>query len=273
MGGRFNVFNINITDTTLGNVKISPSALVANAALLYQLSRHHSVYTSMSSGYRAPNVDDMGTLGIVDFRYEVPASNLEPEKSTHTEIGYKFSSSKLKGSISLYQMLLKNIITRVKVDGQSINGYQVYQKENSEKAKLKGIEAECNWQIINSLNIYGGISYTHGENITKNEPLRRVPPFNGRVMSTYRKNNFVASAELHFASKQDRLAQGDKDDNRIPKGGTPGWELINIYTGYKLSGLQLNMGLQNIFNEDYRTHGSGINGVGRSIFLSAAVNF
>ena len=130
-----------------------------------------------------------------------------------------------------------------------------------------------NWQVINSLSIYGGLSYTHGENITKNEPLRRIPPFNARVISTYRKNKLFASAELLLASIQDRLAQGDKDDNRIPKGGTPGWEVMNIYTGYKLYKLQLNMGLQNIFNTDYRTHGSGINGVGRSIFFSAAVNF
>jgi|CXWL01.1.fsa_nt_gi outer membrane receptor protein involved in Fe transport len=271
VGGRFNVFNINIADTTLGDVKISPSAFVGNAALLYQLSRHQSVYASVSSGYRAPNVDDMGTLGIVDFRYEVPTNNLEPEKSTHTEVGYKFSNNKIKASISVYQLKLQNIITRVKVDGQVINGYQVYKKENSEKAKLKGIEAELNWQIINSLNIYGGVSYTHGENLTRNEPLRRVPPFNARVVSTYRKKNFVASAELQFASKQSRLAQGDKDDSRIPKGGTPGWRVINMYAGYKLSGLQLNIGLQNILNEDYRTHGSGINGVGRSIFLVASV--
>lgn len=273
VGGRFNVFNINITDTTLGDVKISPSAFVGNAALLYQVSRQHSVYASVSSGYRAPNVDDMGTLGIVDFRYEIPTSNLEPEKSTHTEIGYKFSNNKIKGSISVYQLQLHNIITRVKVDGQVISGYQVYQKENSEKAKLKGIEAELNWQIISCFSIYGGVSYTHGDNITKNEPLRRVPPFNARLMNTYRKNNFFASTEFLVASKQDRLAQGDKDDNRIPKGGTPGWKIINIYTGYQLSKLQLNVGLQNIFNEDYRTHGSGINGVGRSIFLSARVNF
>ncbi len=273
VGGRFNVFNINIADTTLGDVKIFPSAFVGNVALLYQIGQHHSIYTSVSSGYRAPNVDDMGTLGIVDFRYEVPTNNLEPEKSTHTEVGYKFSSNKIKGSISLYQLQLQNIITRVKVDEQIISGYQVYQKENSEKAKLKGVEAELNWQVISSLSIYGGLSYTHGENITKNEPLRRVPPFNVRLISTYHKRKFFASAELLLASKQDRLAQGDKDDNRIPKGGTPGWQIMNMYARYKLSKLQLNIGLQNIFNEDYRMHGSGINGVGRSIFLSTAVNF
>jgi hemoglobin/transferrin/lactoferrin receptor protein len=239
---------------------------------LYQLSHQHSVYASVSSGYRAPNVDDMGTLGIVDFRYEVPTNKLEPEKSTHTEIGYKFSNNKIKGSISLYKLQLQNIITRVKLDGQTIAGYQVYQKENNEKAILKGIDAELNWQATNNLNMYGGLTYTCGKNITKNEPLRRVPPLNGRVMSTYRQNKLFATAELCFAAKQNRLAQGDKDDNRIPKEGTPGWKVLNIYSGYTFSFVQLKMGLQNILNEDYRMHGSGINGVGRSIFLSVDVN-
>ena len=92
------------------------------------------------------------------------------------------------------------------------------------------------------------------------------------LFRSYRKNNFFATAEFMFAYKQNRLAQGDKDDNRIPAGGTPEWEVMHIYAGYKLSKLQLNIGLQNIFNEDYRTHGSGINAVGRSGFISATIN-
>ena len=113
----------------------------------------------------------------------------------------------------------------------------------------------------------------YGENLTRHEPLRRIPPFNGRIMSTWRQTKWFATTELLFASKQDRLAQGDKDDNRIPKGGTPGWRVFNIYTGYQLSNINFNAGLQNLFNEDYRTHGSGINGVGRSGWLSVTLNF
>jgi outer membrane receptor protein involved in Fe transport len=90
-------------------------------------------------------------------------------------------------------------------------------------------------------------------------------------MSSYRKNKWFVAAELLFAAQQKRLAQGDKDDNRIPAGGTAGWEVINFYGGYKLPGVQLNAGLQNLLNKDYRTHGSGINGVGRSGWVSVLV--
>lgn len=270
-GLRFNTFNIQINDTTLGNVRITPSALVGNVAVMYAVGRQQTLYAAFSSGYRAPNVDDMGTLGIVDFRYEVPTADLLPEKSMHTELGYKFQGKQFSGTIAAYYMHLSNLITRVKMDGQIINGYQVYQKENTESAFIKGAEAEFNWQIVKSVTFGGGIAYSYGQNLTKAEPLRRVPPFNGRLTGTYRKNKWFGTAELHFASQQDRLAQGDKEDNRIPAGGTPGWKVINFYGGYKLEKVHVGIGLQNVLNEDYRTHGSGINGVGRSAWISLSI--
>ncbi|HLP36046.1 TonB-dependent receptor [Lacibacter sp.] len=270
-GIRFNTFSINLQDSSVGKVNITPSAMVYNAAVNYAVSRNHHVYVGYSTGYRAPNIDDMGTLGIVDFRYELPTSNLNPEKSGNLETGYKFNSKKLKGDVAVYYMHLNDLITRVREDGTIINGYQVYRKENTEKAFIAGAEAELTWMPVNGLQLNGNISYNYGHNKTKNEPLRRIPPVNGRFISSYKKNQWFASVEWLYASKQTRLAQGDKDDNRIPKGGTPGWNVLNIYAGYEWKQLRFNTGIQNLFNEDYRTHGSGINGVGRSVWVSVAV--
>ena len=103
--------------------------------------------------------------------------------------------------------------------------------------------------------------------------MRRIPPLHGKLMSTYRRRAWFAAAEILYARKQDRLAQGDKEDNRIPKSGTPGWAVVNFYTGHQWAKFNLNAGLQNISNQDYRTHGSGINGVGRSGWFAASVSF
>ena len=267
-GIRFNAFQININDATLGEVKISPEAIVFNAAAMYNFNPTHHVYTTFSSGFRAPNIDDMGTLGIVDFRYEIPAYDLSPEKSKNYELGYKLSLPKFYGTIAAYYMNLNQLITRVKIEGQFTDGYQVYKKENMEEAYIKGLEAAANWKFNAAWEFSGGISYTYGQSITKEEPLRRIPPLNGRLAGTYSFLKFFTTAELLFADKQDRLALGDKSDNRIPTGGTPGWQVVNLFAGYQLSPVKFNVGLQNLFNEDYRTHGSGINGIGRSAFLS-----
>ncbi len=271
-GLRYNLFSIRINDTTLGSVKITPAAVVANAAVLYQLFGGHHLYASCNSGYRAPNVDDMGTLGIVDFRYEVPTAALKPEKSNSFEAGYKYNSAKLTASVAAYSMAVSDLIARIRTEGQVISGYPVYRKENVEEATIRGVEAAVTYSPSAFLTLHGNLSSAHGQNKTRNEPLRRVPPLNGRAMATWQKQRWFFSVETTFAAKQDRLAQGDKDDNRIPAGGTPGWQVLNAYAGYTLAKLQVNTGLQNLFNKDYRTHGSGINGVGRSAWISITVD-
>lgn len=272
-GLRFNQFSVKIADTTLGNVQINPSALVGNAALLFAISRQQSLYISYSSGYRAPNVDDMGTLGIVDFRYELPAADLRPEKSAHTELGYKINKPGFSASAALFYAHLSNLITRVREEGQVISGYPVYRKENTEAAFLRG--AECSFTIrpLTAIQLQGAIAYTFGQNLTRHEPLRRVPPFNGRLMTRYKMNKLFAAAEWQFATTQHRLAQGDKEDNRIPAGGTPGWSVFNLYGGYTKRHIAITACFQNLFNKDYRTHGSGINGIGRSAWISLAFHF
>lgn len=272
-GVRWNTFNINIRDTTLGKVKLTPAALVGNLAVMYSIRKHHNLYVNLSNGYRAPNIDDMGSLGIVDFRYEIPASDLRPEKSIHVEAGYKFAANRLSGTFAAYYMRLNDVISRIKLDGSVISGYPVYKKENVEEAYIKGFESELHLQVNRALTITGGMAYAYGKNLTTDEPLRRIPPMNGRLLAMWRHQRWFAGGEWMFASRQDRLARGDRDDNRIPARGTPGWNLINMYGSYQHTFARINMSIQNILNEDYRTHGSGINGYGRSAWIQLTVNF
>ncbi len=270
-GIRYNWFNASIPDATLGLVNIKPEALVFNAGLNYGSGSNY-VYTSFSSGYRAPNIDDMGTLGIVDFRYELPSFNLKPERNFNAEIGYKLLGNKIQGSLALFNNKLTNLITRVKSEGEIIDGYSVYRKENMEDAYIRGGEISLNWQPNQRWIIDSFSAYTFGKNSTKNEPLRRIPPLNGNTSVKYALNRYYFITEWAWASDQDRLAKGDQDDNRIPKGGTPGWKVWNTFAGYQYKKLQVRLSLQNILNEDYRTHGSGINGVGRSVLTELSLS-
>lgn len=273
-GLRYNRFAITIRDTSLGRVHVSPSAFVHNAAVLYSISKSSAVYFSYSSGFRAPNVDDVGTLGIVDFRYEVPAGGLKPERTAQSELGYKWQGKKISATAAVFYMDIINLITRIREEGQVISGYPVYRKENTDAAFIRGTEVSIAAQLTKALDFRGGLTYTFGQNLTRSEPLRRIPPFNGRWLLTYRKGrHWFASAEWQFAGAQHRLAQGDKEDNRIPAGGTPGWNVFNVYGGCQLKQIAVSAGFQNLLNEDYRTHGSGINGAGRSAWLTVSCSF
>lgn len=272
-GARFNSYVINVDDQELGMTKLTPSALVGNLAFMRKLNSGSSLFLSLNTGFRAPNIDDLGTLGIVDFRYETPNFDLKPESSFQYQAGYKYSKNGLRGEIYLYRNELYNLITRIRVEGQEIEGYPLYTKQNSERAYIQGVETAWDYSPKSWLTFSGSLTYTYGQNITKDEPVRRIPPFFTRVAAEYRPGNWRTGAEWLAAAKQDRLAQGDIDDNRIPDGGTPGWNIFNLNGGYTWNLLAADLSFRNILNKDYRYHGSGINGYGRSVFLTVQVNF
>ena len=271
-GARFNTFKIDVNDETLGEITLTPSALVGNASVMRKLTSRSNVFVSANTGFRAPNIDDLGTLGIVDFRYETPNYNLKPEKSFQYQAGYKFQGNNLRGEFYLYRNELYNLIVRERLEGDSIDGYPVYMKENVERAFIQGVETSWDYTFKTKWLFTGSLTYTYGQNLTKNEPARRIPPLFGRVAVEYRYSDWWCNIEWLAAAKQDRLAQGDKDDNRIPDGGTPGWNIFNINTAYTWRFAEINLRLQNLFNVDYRYHGSGVNGYGRSAVLSLKVS-
>ena len=271
-GLRYNRFGIQLTDTSIGEVNIHPSALVGNAGISYTLNTSNLVYASLSSGYRAPNIDDMGTLGIVDFRYELPSNSLEPEKSLHYELGYKLNTKLVQFDLSGFYLNLKDIITRQKVTGSLINGYQVYSKQNSDASYIKGFEANLAVQLNQQFKWSSNLTYTYGQNVTKSEPMRRIPPLFGQQELVWKKNNTQILVQHVFAGKQDRLAQGDKDDNRIGKNGTPNWNVFNISLNQQFKHVFIQLGGINLLNEKYKTHGSGIYAMGRTYSLIAQFN-
>ena len=271
-GLRYNFLHIQMNELTLGNIAINPAALVSNFGFNYQLNQHGFLFGSIATGYRAPNIDDLGSLGIVDFRYEIPSYDLRPEKSLNTEIGYKYRSNKIDFSIAAFKMKLKDIIARVLVDGQVINGYNVYNKKNIESSYINGAEVNYTYLLSKYLTWYTNATYTYGQNETKNEPMRRIPPLFGQNKISFVKKNKTLAISHQFAGKQDRLAQGDKDDNRIGKLGTPGWNIFNIDAGWQVKNLSLNTSLINISNVQYKTHGSGVYGVGRAVNLTIQWN-
>jgi hemoglobin/transferrin/lactoferrin receptor protein len=78
-----------------------------------------------------------------------------------------------------------------------------------------------------------------------------------------------------LAAKADKLSADDKrDTQRIPPGGTPGYAVYHLRGGVRVTkNLNVALGLENIFDDDYRVHGSGVNEPGRNLILTASCAF
>lgn len=267
LGNRIQFLSLQIPIDNGQMINIQPKAWVGNLYVAQSILPKLKLIYGLNTGFRAPNIDDLGSLGIVDFRYEIPNYELRPEKSAQIQIGYKWNGSKFNMETYTYYNCLKDIVVRNKKGNETIDGYPVYIKENAENGYIMGVETNFQYILSRYLQMTGSLTYTYGQNTSKKEPIRRIPPLFGYVNIQYQKEKYWAKLFFQLAGKQQRLAAGDISDNRIGRLGTPGWSVINISNGFNFKKMDINLTLQNVLDKDYKFHGSGINGVGRSLIL------
>lgn len=275
LGARYNFLQMEVDDPVFGPTKVKPDATVGNVGLVFNASKVVQLIASANTGFRAPNINDVASFGVADYRYEVPNYSLAPEQSFQYQAGVRTHMDKFNAQLFVYRNHLKDLISNVAstyLGLDSLDGFKVYKKENVNKAAIKGIEAEFQYQPLNWLTAFSNATYTVGDNITRNEPLSRIPPFFGKMGVDMKfLKQFTWRVEFIGASKQDRLSSGDKADSRIAVGGTPGWTVLNTRFQYSYGRFCLNTGIQNIFDTAYRVHGSGVDGIGRSFWASLIV--
>jgi hemoglobin/transferrin/lactoferrin receptor protein len=107
--------------------------------------------------------------------------------------------------------------------------------------------------------------------------ISRLMPPTAEVGLRWRENSGRYWVELvsDMAARADKLSADDeRDTQRIPPGGTPGYAVFHARVGTALvKNLDVVLALENILNEDYRIHGSGVNEPGRNLVLTAAYTF
>lgn len=274
VGARYHHTLLSVQETSADKIVLDPSALVGYFMINHPIQPGLWLNGSVGSSFRAPNVDDLSTLGIVDFRYEVPNFNLMPEHSFQQQLGLRLERGPFIFSAFLYQNNLTNLIERVKVDTQPIQGYPVYSKVNLGKALIRGFEMTISYQPQARWQLKGTLTSTYGQNVHQDEPMRRIPPIFSTFSGQYSFNKHVLLAiEGIVAGQQKRLSTGDLADNRIPTGGTPGWAVIHLHSTFHWKHVELQISVRNLANKDYRSHGSGINGVGRSLWSTLSIGF
>ncbi len=257
-GIRYHFSKIDIQEESLGSIQVNTNAMVYNFGVIRSVSTSFSLYLNHNTGFRSPNIDDLGTLGIVDFRYEVPQYNLDPEYTKTTEIGLKYTNVNTKLRMNLFYTDIQGQIARVKLR-DSLQGYPLYQKENVENSELFGMNFSFTQNIGSKWNLDLGGSICIGNNITRNEPMRRIPPINGFVKVTSILNHkWQLNLDFQIVNEQNRLASGDVADNRIGINGTNAYTMTNLCATFKSLKYKVVFGIVNLFDNVGKVHGSGI---------------
>lgn len=257
---------------TVGNVadQIAPhyQGWIGQMGLTYTLTSNLHLVGSISEGFRAPNIDDLATINENVFvGIQLPNPNLLPEKSLTYEVGAKWNSSRLHCQAFVWWTDLQDHILRGPPDPNNL-----LERANGD-SRLQGVEVLGEYLMGSQWSLYGNFWYTYGQDVGLfDEPLDRIPPMQG-IVGVRRRWNCGRDWFDVFAwlvDKQDRLAARDiADVNRIPPGGTPGYATVNFRLGRMITPRQrLALNVENLFDEQYRVHGSGSDGPGINAILT-----
>lgn len=300
-GVRYTQYAIRATfDTTLFALPFQQAnntngAINGSIGLVFNPNETTQFYTNISTGFRAPNIDDIGKVfesgpGLL----VVPNPSLKPEYAYNGEIGFvKSAFNRLKVDAAVYYTYLHQALARRNYTYQGQDSIffdgemsQVQAIQNLASAYVFGVQAGVVWNIWSGLSLRSTISYQIGKEESLDSarfyPKSHVAPVFGRTTLTYQINKWrfdvyanynggVAFSAMPLTEIQDPTVYA-KD--ALGRPFTPAWMTWNVKVGYYPSKyVSVFLGLENITDQLYRTFGSGISAPGRNLIVTLRGSF
>ncbi|MFZ5433998.1 MAG: TonB-dependent receptor plug domain-containing protein [Calditrichota bacterium] len=285
------LLNSQFDDTTFYNfpfdeIDVDAGALTASAGMVWLPDSQLRVYTGVSSGFRAPNVDDVGKLFDSEpGNVVVPNQDLGPEYSYNVEAGIeKRFGERLSVGGSAYYTWIEDVMVRrdFTFNGQDSILYdgtlsRVQAIVNAGHGYVTGFDVNVRAGITADLALRSMLTYTAGRDMEEDVPLRHIPPLFGETRLTYERLKWIAEfyARYNFQKTFDDLAPEEQAKTHLyTPDGTPGWYTLNVRGGWRIHrALEVQAALENILDHHYRPFSSGISAPGRNLIVALRTQF
>ena len=270
------------------------NSLTGSVGLIFKPEPSFSLSPVISTGFRSPNVDDLGKI----FDSEpgtvlVPNPDLKPEYAYNLELNLnKHFENKIKLDLSAFYTLLDQAMVRrpFKLNGQSEIPYdgelsQVIALQNAAFAEIFGIQAGFEVALSRSLFWVTRYNWQKGTEELDNEsqsPSRHAAPAFGltRLSYQYRKWKMEITAQYSAERDFEDMPEEEKgkpaiyaqDENGNPY--SPAWTVFNFNSTFQLhQKIQLMAGIENLGDTRYRPYSSGIVASGRNFTFGLRASF
>jgi hemoglobin/transferrin/lactoferrin receptor protein len=276
------------------NASLDNGSVTGNLGMVYRPDDMWVINGGLSSGFRSPNVDDIGKVfdsapGIV----VVPNPDLEAEYVWNVEMGIThIFNDRLKVDLTGFFTILDNALVRrdFLLDGKDSIYYdgtlsRVQAVQNAAQAQVYGIQAGIELKLPMGFGLMSDFNYQKGEEELDDgttSPSRHAAPWYGNTRLTWTNGALRMQfySEYSGEKRNEDLPEEEKSKTEIyavDKNGnpwSPGWITVNYQLSYKFtSGFMLAAGLENITDLRYKTYSSGIVAPGRNFVLSARFDF
>ena len=302
LGARYSGFNIQSDFTKqldffafdFTTTKIQNSATTGSLGLVYKPTETSRISANLSTGFRAPNVDDIGK--IFDFaagEIVVPNADLKAEYAYNGELSLsKTIGEWIKLDITAFYTYLDAAMVRraFQINGLDSIEYddqmsKVYAIQNAAFATVFGFNAAIELKLPSGFGFSTRYNYQLGKEEMDNGEMsrsRHAAPAFGVTRFMYQKKQLqmqvyasysaqVSYAHLNHEERQ-KPAIYATDSNGNPY--SPSWYTLNFKAMYQFhENLSVSAGLENITDQRYRPYSSGLVASGRNLILSLRANF
>ena len=284
--------NANFKDTALMRFPFTDAnqnntALTGNLGMAYNGADGLRVSFGVSSGFRAPNVDDLTKVFDTRTGYVVvPNKDLKPEYTYNAELNVSKTTSNYSIGASLFYTWFRNalVVDKFKWNNASAILYQgimsdVFATQNKAKAIVYGFNVNGSANLSPNTILAATYTYTKGtyQNGLVEMPLDHIPPTYGRVGLKHDIKKFTAELFTLFNGWkriEDYNLNGEDNEIYATKDGMPAWQIWNINTNYQFTKkLNFSFQIENIADLNYRYFASGISALGRNYIVQARYSF
>lgn len=301
-GVRYNQFQLNSDFTRIlefypfdfTEAKLNKGATTGSVGIVFKPTEKMKISLTGSTGFRAPNVDDIGK--IFDFG---PNEVVVPNKDLSAEFAYngELSISKIFGEwlkldATGYYTYLDNAMVRraFQVNGADsilFDGEQskVYAIQNATFATIFGFHAGFEMRLPSGFSLLSQYNFQNGVeemNDGVESRSRHAAPAFGVTRLTYTNEKVTLQLYAMYSAglNYDELNEEEKlkptiyaiDENGNPY--SPYWYTLNLKTMFKLTdNFSVSAGLENILDKRYKTYSSGLVAPGRNFVLSLKGSF
>lgn len=261
------------------------TSLVGSARFNYRATDEVSVYGGASQGFRAPNLSDLTRLDIArSGELEQPEPGVDPEDFLSFEIGLKADWKGLTFDGALFHTILDDVIIRQPTNVM-VGPNVVVLKKNDGDGHVQGVDVGVGYRFDDHWSARGRFTWQDGRldqyatsaPVLTEEPLSRLAPLQGAASVRWQTSDgkFWVEPSVVAVTRQDRLTSADlRDTQRIPPNGTPGYVLFGVHMGARVcESVTLFGGVDNVFDHEYRVHGSGSQEPGLNAVLGMIATF
>lgn len=276
------------------DIRTMNTSVTVTAGYAYRPTDDWQVNGVLSSGFRSPNIDDIGKVREKNGDVTVPNVDLEPEFAYNFEAGLikYFDDKKSYFGLTTYYTLLNNYIVRApfEINGESQIIYDgelanVVANINMGNAYLAGATMTFKGNLTNTWNTRASLTYTKGTAYDTNEPLSSIPPLFGNIELGYARNRIETGINMVFNTRKRaedyNISEGidniEQTPYVLPEGeyyGTPAWYTLNYYMRFKTSKyVDLLINVDNILDVHYKEFASAISAPGRNFSFTVIGTF